>query len=124
MKGKLVAIRHNDNNECIDLLEVKTLDDKEYAKRVQEFHKVEEANKKHKQSHGDLISALENHTETLDLHKVCLAKALYDNYVDRGIIDEDEEFQKAFANFLFRGVELKLEETPTDFKKILERLGK
>lgn len=124
MKGKLVAVRYNDKKECVDLLDVKTLDAKEYAKYLADFHKVEEADIEHNKKHDSLSEDLTKHAELLDLYRLCLAKSLYDNYVDRGIIDEDNDFQKDFADFLFRGAELRFEETPVDFKKIYERLGK
>ena len=124
MKGKLVSVSYNDKGECIALFDVKNLDQKEYAKHLNDYHKQEDADARHKKEHLEFAEHFEEHNKKLTLHDICLAKSLYDNYVDRGYFDEDDDFQKDFADFLFRGSELHLEKAPSEFTKILERLGK
>ena len=124
MKGKLVSVSYNDKGECIALFEVKNLDQKEYAKHLSDYHKQEEAEKSHHKEHLEFAEHFGKTDKLLDLHTICLAKSIYDNYVDRGYFDENDDFQKDFADFLFRGSELHLEKAPSEFTKILERLGK
>lgn len=51
-----------------------------------------------------------------------IAKSLYDNYVERGIIDENEEFDAKFNAFIFENGELHQEDMDADFVKILNKL--
>lgn len=51
-----------------------------------------------------------------------IAKSLYDNYVERGIIDENEEFDAKFNAFIFENGELHPEDMDADFVKILDKL--
>lgn len=72
------------------------------------------------------LSKLENkdHQEINELkaRDLFIAKSLYDNYVERGLIDENEEFDEKFYNFIFSEYELKEEDLDDDFKKILEKV--
>lgn len=51
-----------------------------------------------------------------------IAKSIYDNYIERGLIDENDEFDDKFYNFIFNGYELKPEDLDEDFVKILNKV--
>lgn len=124
MKGKLVSVLLDENGKCVALHDVKTIDNKEYAKYKNEAFAFSEKDIEFKNFVMGLAETIEQHNKKLELHDLCLAKSLFDNFVDRGLIESDDKFEKDFADFLFKGEELDLLSTPSEFKKILERLGK
>ena len=54
--------------------------------------------------------------------QVVLAKSIYDTYVDRGLIEKDEDFEKMWFDFYFNEKELNLKKAPQEFNKILVRV--
>lgn len=56
-------------------------------------------------------------------HELILAKSVYDNFVDRGLLENDEDFQKLWFDYYFNDGELDLENAPEEYKKILAKLG-
>lgn len=64
----------------------------------------------------------ETHLDNLDHRDIFIAKSLYDNYVERGIIDENEEFDAKFSEFVFNNSDLRIEDCDEDYKKILNRV--
>lgn len=124
MKGKLVSVLLDENGKCVELHDVKTIDSKEYAKYKNEAYQHKEKDIEFKNFVLGIADSCEKHSHKFELHELCLAKSLFDNYVDRGLIDSDEKFEKDFADFLFNGKDFDLLSAPSEFKKILERLGK
>ena len=61
-------------------------------------------------------------TEKLFSHDLFIAKSIYDNYIERGLIDENSEFDQKFYDFVFNGKELLLEDYDPDFKNILDKV--
>ena len=53
---------------------------------------------------------------------VFLAKSIYDNFVDRGLIENDDAFQQAWYDYYFNDKELEIEQYPVEFSKILEKV--
>jgi hypothetical protein len=51
-----------------------------------------------------------------------LAKSIYDNFVDRGLIENDDDFQQAYYDFIFSDMELDFEQAPAEFKAILNKV--
>ena len=69
---------------------------------------------------------LETHANAIDKlfnNNVYLAKALYDNFVERGYIDEDKEFDDAFYSFMFENQPLDVNKAPEEFKNILRKVN-
>ena len=60
--------------------------------------------------------------ESLKNRDLFIAKSIYDNYIERGLIDENPEFDQKFYDFIFNGHELKEEDFDNDFKNILEKV--
>lgn len=117
---KLIAVSTNGSN-AISL--VKSVDEQEYAKLInnQEKHlaKGEELAKEHEQKHKTEQLALEHFERT----QIVLAKSVYDNFVDRGLIENDEDFQKQWFDFYFNDKELDMGYCPQEYTKILEKVG-
>ena len=68
---------------------------------------------------------LNEHCKELDIlneRDIFIAKSIYDNYVERGYIDEDEEFDKKFYNYVFNNCAFKEEDLNEDFVKILNKV--
>ncbi len=86
--------------------------------------------------HSKAIKNLENkekeleeiqhkHWSTLEplFHRdLFIAKSIYDNYIERGLLDENPEFDQKFYDFIFNNYELKPEDLDNDFKNILEKV--
>ena len=55
--------------------------------------------------------------------EIILAKCIYDNFVDRGLIDNSDTFQQEWYDYFFNDKELDLEHAPQEYKKILDKVG-
>ena len=69
----------------------------------------------------DLIFHLKE-IESLKNRDLFIAKSIYDNYIERGLLDENPEFDQKFYDFIFNNYELKPEDLDNDFKNILEKV--
>lgn len=120
MEKKLIAISTNGSNG-ISL--VKSVDEQEYKTLINNQAKHlamgEALASAHKKQHEDLEKGL-THFNKLEF---VLAKSVYDNFVDRGLIENSDEFQQEWYDFYFKGTELKFDNVPEEYKTILERLG-
>lgn len=107
-------------NGCESIAKVKVVNDQELAKLKNELElnnnkKLNEEHN-HKKEHQRLF-------KELDGLKCLLAKSIYDNFVDRGLIENNDAFQKAWFDFFFNdGAKLDFYDTPYEYQKILERL--
>lgn len=107
-------------NGCESIAKVKVVNDQELARLKNELElnnnkKLNEEHK-HKKEHQRLF-------KELDGLKCLLAKSIYDNFVDRGLIENNDDFQKAWFDFFFNdGGKLDFYDTPNEYQKILERL--
>ena len=119
--NKMIAISTNGSNS---VALVKSVNEQEYKKLIneQEKHlaKGEKKALEHEEQHKN-VNKLLGHYSSL---QCVLAKSVYDNFVDRGLIDNDDDFQSAWFDFYFNGGELPKEEnTPNEYKTILRKLG-
>ena len=121
MDKKLIAIATNGSN-AVSL--VKSVDEQEYKKLINLQEKNlangEKLALKHTKQHERFDKAQEHYTKL----ELVLAKSVYDNFVDRGLIENDESFQQVWFDFYFNGGELPSENTPKEYQDILERLAK
>ena len=122
MRDKQVAVVYGEDG-CELLAEIKVVTQLESHKLTNEYEK----NKSKKlKKESELESHLNQHDKELGhlfQHELLLAKALYDKFVDRGLIDENKEFDKKFYDFIFEDKQLSQNDYPEDFKKILEKVG-
>ena len=122
MRDKQVAVVCGEDG-CELLAEIKVVTQQESHKLANEYEK----NKSKKlKKESELESHLNQHDKELGhlfQHELLLAKALYDKFVDRGLLNENKEFDQKFYDFIFDNKPLKPNEYPEDFKKILEKVG-
>lgn len=116
---KLIAISTNGSNS-ISL--VKSVNEQEYKKLIndQEKHlaKGEKKAREHEQQHNTIDKKLTHYASL----QCVLAKSVYDNFVDRGLIENDDQFQKMWFDFYFNDKELDLNNVPEEYKKILVKV--
>ena len=117
--NKLIAISTNGSNS-ISL--VKSVNEQEYKKLInlqeQNLAKGENKAREHEEQH----SKIKEHLEHLSKHDYILAKSVYDNFVDRGLIENDDQFQKMWFDFYFNDKELDLNNVPEEYKNILAKV--
>ena len=117
MKEKLVAIKYDELGKCEQVAIVKNVQDNEYKalKNEENQHKEFELNKEQKLN--DRLCVLEKGEHN---HTFLIAKNIYDNFVDRGLLEDDQEFQQMFFEHIMLGKELEIQKFPADFSKILD----
>ena len=120
MKGKLVSVSYRDNGTCERADVVINVDEYEYKKLKNEIANNKQLELKAKEGEQLFLNEVKSHLEKHKKYVILLAKTLYDNYVDRGYYDENELFQKAFYDYLFKGKELTY--APKEFLTILEKI--
>lgn len=117
--NKLIAISTNGSNS---IALVKSVNEQEYKKLIndQEKHlaKGESKAREHEQQHKNVDKELEHFT-TL---QCVLAKSVYDNFVDRGLIENDDQFQKMWFDFYFNGGDIIVDKAPKEYKDILDKV--
>lgn len=117
--NKLIAISTNGSNS---IALVKSVNEQEYKKLINEqeknLAKGESKAREHEQQHKNVDKELEHFT-TL---QCVLAKSVYDNFVDRGLIENDEQFQKMWFDFYFNGGELDLDNSPKEYQDIVAKV--
>ena len=121
MKDKQVAVVYGENG-CELLAEIKVVSQQESHKLANEYEKNKSKKLKEEKEHKEKTRRLEENVRHLLCRDLLIAKAQYDKFVDRGLIDENKEFDKKFYDFIFENKPLQPSEYPEDFKKILEKV--
>ena len=119
---KLVALILDDDQKCERVALVKNLGNKEYNNCLNEERAYKNRAKAEKQNTNERIENLLNYVNHLENNQIYLAKAIYDNFVDRGFINDNEEFQKDFFNHIYKGSKLNLDKVPAEFITILRKV--
>lgn len=119
---KLVALILDDDQKCERVAIVKNLGNKEYNKCLNEERAYKNGVKEEKSNLKANIENLHNYTNHLENNQIYLAKAIYDNFVDRGFLNDNEEFQKDFFNHIYKGGKLNLDKVPAEFITILRKV--
>ena len=119
MEKKLIAISTNGSNN-VSL--VKSVNEQEYKKLVnaqaERLAKGEKLAIEHTKQHEYVEKRLNHYAS----QQVILAKSIYDTYVDRGLIEKDEDFEKMWFDFYFNEKELDLNKVPQEYNKILAKV--
>ena len=121
MRDKQVAVVCGENG-CELLAEIKVVTQQESHKLANEYEKNKSNKLKEEQDHKDRTEKLEESVRHLLCRDLLIAKAQYDKFVDRGLLDENKEFDQKFYDFIFENKPLSPKEYPEDFKKILEKV--
>ena len=121
MKDKQVAVVY-DEDGCKLLADVKVVSQQEHHKLANEYEKNKSKKLKEEQEHKKKTESLEENVRHLLCRDLLIAKAQYDKFVDRGLLDQNKEFDKKFYDFIFENKALSPKEYPEDFKKILEKV--
>lgn len=116
---KLIAISTSGNKVAI----VKSVDENEY-KRLLNLQEQELSIEHVKET--QIETQLAHHSQSVErlfIRDLVLAKSVYDNFVDRGLIENDDAFQKMWFDFYFNGGEIKLKDAPKEYNEILAKVG-
>lgn len=116
---KLVAISTNGNGVAL----VKNISEQEYKKLLNEQEKEKNEQELKFRALSECIDRNSQNIYKLKNRDILLAKSIYDNFVDMGLIDNDNDFQKMWFDFYFNEFELDLDKAPFEYKKILEKVG-
>ena len=119
---KLVAISYA-QDKCKQVSIVKNVNDNEYAKLVNEQNKYDSDKELETKEIFKRLNCSETLIGKLFSKQVFVAKATYDRFVDRGYINENKDFDKAFYDYVFNGVALNLDNAPEEFKIIYAKVG-
>ena len=121
-RNKQVAIAYDDKGKCIQLSLVKAINEQEYKKLLNEKHEHESKLEQHDKEISQKLNDHNKQLVNLRARDLFVAKAQYDKFVDRGLLDENKEFDKKFYDYVFENKPLNQDEYPEDFKKILEKV--
>ena len=103
---------------------VKSVNEQEYKKLInlqaEKQAKREKQTREHEEQHNSIDKKLTHYASL----QCVLAKSIYDNFVDRGLIENDDQFQKMWFDFYFNDKELDLNNVPQEYKKILIKVVK
>lgn len=117
MKDLLVAVAYTLDNSCSEVLLVKNVDKQEFKSLVNEKNINKDKELKLESEKAKKISELQGHCNK---HHYLIAKSLYDNFVDRGLIEDSVEFQQMFYEHIFDKKEFDLTKCPNEFLTIFD----
>ena len=123
MEKLLVATFYDKENKCQRVAKVKYVEEKEYNRLFNEQEQYLNDQDNKEKHLNDYCNNATKRLEKLESKDLLLAKSLYDNFVDRGLINDDDKFQKDFYDFIFNSCELDIRNTPNDFQIILRKVG-
>ena len=118
-KKRLIAISTKGKKVAI----VKSVQEDEYKKLLDEQQKELDSDERVKRSDSQYILSIDNRVTGLERKIVYIAKAIYDNYVIRGLFEENEDFEKAWYDYFFNGCEIQIEKAPQEFVDIVRKVG-
>ena len=122
MKDKQVAVVYGDNG-CELVAEIKMVTNQQLHTLENDFEKNKSKKAKKQKELLDTIDYHGKRVAHFEKNELLLAKSIYDNFVDRGLIDNDDQFQKDWYDyFLGDSKELNLSKAPNEYKKILEKV--
>ena len=70
----------------------------------------------------ELYPNIDKELEHLTTLQCVLAKSVYDNFVDRGLIENDDKFQQMWYDFYFNNGPINTENAPKEYKDILAKV--
>lgn len=124
IKNKHVAIILDQSGNCEFVAKVKVINDRELNRLINESN-LSLAKKQQKENElNQKVAANQEKISGIESKYVLLAKSIYDNFVDRGLIENNDDFQQDYYDFIFNDKEIDFENAPEDFKTILRKVVK
>jgi len=123
MQDKCVAIIYNEKGKCRYVGEVRNVDLAKLNALRNDINECEQNEFLEKKELVDRVELLEKEANKFLYKEILLSKALYDNFVDRGFIDNDNEFQQMWYDYLLNDKELDLNKAPIEYEKILQKVS-
>ena len=118
MKDKLVALVIEDG-KCKLLCDVKSIEKQEYNKLLNEYEENKSELEHEKEDEKAKVDLL---IKIVGRHELFLAKSIYDNFVDKGLIESDQQFDQDFYDLIFNDKEFSFKNSPKEYKDILGKL--
>lgn len=118
-KKKLVAISTLGHKVAL----IKNVTDNEYNELLNQQSKEQRTKELLEKANNEWKNRVELHKKHVATLELILAKSVYDNFVIRGILNDNEQFEKLWYDFYFNGKELDLENAPQEYKDILTKVG-
>lgn len=123
-KDRYVAFKVGANGQCEECFDVRMVDKEEQNHLKNESEKAKAEKERKEKQHNKEHETIENGLKHFTMLELVMAKSVYDNFVDRGLIENDDTFQQAWFDFYFNGGELPREkDAPTEYQAILRKLG-
>lgn len=122
IKNKHVAVALDDSGKCEFLAKVKVINDREYNRLINEKEQKKAQREKEELELKNKVLDNQEKIRKLERRDLLLAKSIYDNFVDRGLIENDDAFQQAWYDYFINDAELKFELYPAEFSKILDKV--
>ena len=122
IKNKHVAVALDDSGKCEFIAKVKVINDREYNRLFNEKEQKKAQREKEELELKNKVLDNQEKIRKLERRDLLLAKSIYDNFVDRGLIENDDAFQQAWYDYFINDAELKFELYPAEFSKILDKV--
>ena len=123
-RDRYVAFALNEEGKCSECLDVRLVSKEEQNALKNQSAELKAFKQKEEKTHREEHSTIEKGLKHFTMLELVMAKSVYDNFVDRGLIDNDDDFQSAWYDFYFNGGELPREkDAPKEYQDILRKLG-
>lgn len=121
-KQILVAVLYDKDKKCERVAKVCYITETQYNALLNEQEKFVNKEQAKEKGYIDYTNNVTERLESLEKRDLMLAKSIYDNFVDRGLIKDNDQFQKDFYDYVFNGKQIVVARTPTDFQAILRKV--
>ena len=122
IKNKHVAVAYDDNGKCEFVAKVKVINDRELNRLINEKSEKDAIKRQKELELKKQVVTNQEKISDIESKFVLLAKSIYDNFVDRGLIENDYDFQESYYDFIFNDKEIDWEKAPQEFKTILRKV--
>lgn len=122
IKNKHIAVAYDKDGKCEFLAKVKVINDREFNRLSNEKEQHIAIQEQEKYELKNQVLDNQEKIRKLERRDLLLAKSIYDNFVDRGLIENDDAFQQAWYDYYINDIELNFELYPAEFSKILDKV--
>ncbi len=122
IKNKHVAVACDNDGNCEFVAKVKVINDREFNRLTNEKEQKKAQREKEELELKNKVLDNQEKIRKLEHRDLLLAKSIYDNFVDRGLIENDDDFQQAWYDYFINDIDLAIEQYPAEFSKILDKV--